>query len=75
VDIQGHWGIENRLYWVRDVTFCEDLPPHRGGNAPVNWSILHNFFITLARKLCFRTIPQAQRALSNQLDKVFSLFV
>ncbi len=75
VDILGHWGIENRLHWVRDVTFCEDLPPRRGGNAPVNWSILHNFFITLARKLGFRTIPQAQRALSNQLDEVFSLLV
>ena len=74
-DIQGHWGIENRLHWVRDVTFQEDFPPRRGGNAPVNWSILHNFFITIARKLCFRTIPQAQRALSNQLHKVFSFFV
>ncbi|WP_144238227.1 ISAs1 family transposase, partial [[Scytonema hofmanni] UTEX B 1581] len=42
-DIQGHWGIENRLHWVRDVTFQEDFPPRRGGNAPVNWSILHNF--------------------------------
>ncbi|MHC5855042.1 hypothetical protein, partial [Nostoc sp.] len=37
--------------------------------------ILHNFFITIARKLRFRTIPQAQRALSNQLHKVFSFFV
>jgi predicted transposase YbfD/YdcC len=73
--IQGHWGIENRLHWVRDVTFAEDFPPRRGGNAPVNWSILHNFFITLARILGFRTIPQAQRALANQLHKVFSFFV
>lgn len=62
-------------FWVRDVTFQEDFPPRRGGNAPVNWSILHNFFITTARKLGFRTIPQAQRALSNQLHKVFSFFV
>jgi predicted transposase YbfD/YdcC len=22
--VQGHWGIENRLHWVRDVTFGED---------------------------------------------------
>ncbi len=75
LDTIGPWGIENRLHWVRDVTFSEDLPPRRGGNAPVNWAILHNFFITLARILGFRTIPQAQRALSNQLDKVFSLLV
>lgn len=74
-DTVGHWGIENRLHWVRDVTFCEDFPPRRGGNAPVNWSILHNFFITIARRLGFRTIPQAQRVLANQLPKVFSLFV
>ncbi|MEH1906974.1 hypothetical protein [Nostoc sp.] len=57
------------------MNFIEDFPPRSGGNAPVNWSILHNFFITIARKFRFRTIPQAQRALSNQLHKVFSLFV
>ena len=22
---RAHWGIENRLHWVRDVTFAEDL--------------------------------------------------
>ena len=22
---RGHWGIENRLHWVRDVTFDENL--------------------------------------------------
>jgi predicted transposase YbfD/YdcC len=75
VDTQGHWGIENRLHWVKDVTFTEDFPPRRGGNAPVNWAILHTFFITIARFFGFRTIPQAQRALSNQLQKLFSLFV
>ena len=74
-DTQGHWGIENRLHWVKDVTFCEDFPLRRGGNAPVNWALLHNFFITIARYLGFRTIPQAQRALANQLDKIFSFFV
>ncbi|KAB8316493.1 hypothetical protein SD81_028115 [Tolypothrix campylonemoides VB511288] len=86
----GHWGIENRLHWggsavggfpdlrrlpFKDVTFCEDFPSRRGGNAPVNWALLHTFFITSARFLGFRTIPQAQRALANQLGRVFSLLV
>lgn len=74
-DTVGHWGIENRLHWVKDVTFCEDEPLRRGANAPVNWATLHSFFITIARSLGFRTIPQAQRALSNQLEQVFSLLV
>jgi hypothetical protein len=32
--IQQHWTIENRLHWVRDVTFDEDHP-RPGGTAPV----------------------------------------
>jgi hypothetical protein len=60
---------------VLDVTFQEDFPARQGGNAPVNWAILHNFFISLARYLGWRTIPQAQRALANQLRLVFSLLV
>ena len=32
--VQGHWGIENKLHWVRDVTFDEDRSSIRTGNAP-----------------------------------------
>jgi len=31
--VQGHWGIENRLHWVRDVTFDKDRSQVRTGNA------------------------------------------
>ncbi|MBU7583157.1 MAG: hypothetical protein KAF91_09670, partial [Nostoc sp. TH1S01] len=89
-DTIGHCVRENRLHWggsavggfpdlrqlpFKDVTFSEDFPLRRGGHAPVNWAILHTFFITIARFFGFRTIPQAQRALSNQLERVFSFLV
>ena len=32
--VQEHWGIENRLHYVRDVTFDEDRSQVRTGNAP-----------------------------------------
>jgi len=32
--VQGHWGIENRLHWCRDVTYDEDRSQVRTGNAP-----------------------------------------
>lgn len=32
--IRGHWGIENRTHWVRDMTFGEDGCPLRTGAAP-----------------------------------------
>ena len=31
--IRGHWGIENRLHWVKDVIFDEDHSTIRTGNA------------------------------------------
>ena len=31
--IRGHWEIENRLHWVKDVTFHEDYPDRAGGDA------------------------------------------
>ena len=32
--IRGHWEIENKLHWVRDVTYHEDKSLVRTGNAP-----------------------------------------
>jgi predicted transposase YbfD/YdcC len=32
--VRGHWGIENRLHWVRDVTYGEDASRVRTGTAP-----------------------------------------
>lgn len=31
---RGHWEIENRLHWVRDVTFGEDLSQIRKALGP-----------------------------------------
>lgn len=73
--IRGHWQIENRLHWVKDVTFKEDNPLRRGGHAPVTWAIFHSFCITLARRLHFRTVPDCCRDFANQVVKVFHLLV
>ena len=32
--VRGHWGIENRLHWVRDATLGEDACRVRSGAAP-----------------------------------------
>jgi len=73
--IRKHWHIENGLHWVKDVTFQEDNPPRQGGHAPVTWAIFHSFCITLARRLGFRTVPDCQRDLANQVPQVFHLLV
>jgi hypothetical protein len=33
---RGHWGIENRLHWVRDVSLDEDKCQVKKGHGPHN---------------------------------------
>ncbi len=47
--VQGHWGIENKLHWVRDVTYDEDRSQVRTGNAPRVMATLRNTAISLLR--------------------------
>lgn len=47
--VQGHWTIENRLHWVRDVTFDEDRSQVRTGNAPRVMATMRSTVISLLR--------------------------
>ncbi len=47
--VQNHWHIENRLHWVRDVTFDEDRSQVRTGNCPHVMASLRNTAISLLR--------------------------
>jgi hypothetical protein len=44
---RGHWAIETRLHYVRDVTFGEDLSTARTGHSPRNLATLRNPVIGL----------------------------
>ncbi|MEV6913323.1 ISAs1 family transposase [Amycolatopsis sp. NPDC051071] len=46
---RGHWCIENRLHWVRDVTYGEDASHIRTGNAPRVMAGLRNLAISQLR--------------------------
>jgi predicted transposase YbfD/YdcC len=47
--VQGHWGIENKLHWVRDVVYDEDRPSVRTGQAPRVMAILRSTAISVLR--------------------------
>lgn len=47
--IRTHWGIENRVHWVLDVTFKEDASLITTGNAAENFSILRRFTLNMLR--------------------------
>jgi len=47
--VRGHWGIENKLHWVRDVTYGEDASRVRTRNAPHNMASMRNLVIGALR--------------------------
>jgi len=47
---RDHWGIENSLHWVLDVTFREDDCRVRKNHAPHNFAALRKFALTLLRQ-------------------------
>jgi hypothetical protein len=46
--IRDHWAIQNRLHYVRDVTFLEVRCPIRAGARPI--AVLRNLAISLIRR-------------------------
>src|SRR5688572_28958779 len=60
--LRGHWGIENRVHHVRDVTQREDASRIRTGNAAQVMAALRNTATNLARLDGYDNIAAAQRA-------------
>jgi predicted transposase YbfD/YdcC len=59
--VQSHWHIENRLHWVRDVTFGEDASRIRTGAAPRVMASLRGLVIGLLRLAGWDNIAAALR--------------
>lgn len=45
--VRGHWGVENRLHWVRDTAYGEDASQIRTGHAAHLMATLRNLAINL----------------------------
>lgn len=59
--VQGHWATENKLHYVRDVTFGEDGSQVRTGCAPRVMVTLRNTVISLLRAAGWDNIAKALR--------------
>lgn len=70
--VQDHWGIENRLHWVRDVTFDEDRSQTRTGNTPHVMASLRNTAIGLLRLTGWENIAAGLRHHSRDPDRAIT---
>jgi predicted transposase YbfD/YdcC len=59
--IRGHWHVENKLHWVRDVTMGEDASRIATGGGPRIMAGIRNLAISLLRLAGHTNIAQALR--------------
>ena len=63
--VRGHWAIENKVHWVRDVTFREDISQVRTGSRPRIMATLRNLAIGLIRQAGHTKIAATIRRIRN----------
>jgi predicted transposase YbfD/YdcC len=73
--VRGHWHIENRLHYVRDVTFGEDRSQLRSGAAPHVLAALRNLAITLIHRTGADDIASARRAFAYHPRRALHLLL
>jgi hypothetical protein len=71
--IRGHWGIENRLHWIRDVVCAEDHSQIRTRNAPAVMATLRNLAVSLHRLTGATNIAAACRHVSRHPNRILPL--
>ena len=64
--VRGHWGIEDRLHWVRDMDFDEDRSQVRTATGPRIMASLRNLVITILRLSGAASIAAALRYNARQ---------
>ena len=47
--VRSHWGVENSLHWVLDVTFNEDHSRKRVRNTAQNFSLINRVALNLLK--------------------------
>ena len=70
---RGHWEIENRVHYVRDVSFDEDRSRVRAGAGARVMASIRNLVISIFRLLGFSYIPEGFRYFAMRIDRIFEL--
>jgi predicted transposase YbfD/YdcC len=71
--VRGHWHIENKSHWVRDVTFDEDRSQVRCGHIPQVMAAIRNTAIGLLRSAGYTNIAKACRQMAAQPQRALAL--
>ena len=70
---RGHWTIENRSHWIRDVVFGEDASQVRAADIPAIMAALRNTAIALLRFAGHTHIAKTTRYLAAKPKQALKL--
>lgn len=70
---RGHWAIENRVHYVRDVTFGEDAGHAYTGNTAHALAALRNALLNLIRSQGWTNVADALRVYAASISAALSL--
>lgn len=73
--LRGHWVIENRLHWVRDVDYDEDRSQIHTGSGPQVMATLRNTAIGLLRLAGHTNIATALRHHARDFNRPLELLL
>jgi predicted transposase YbfD/YdcC len=71
--IRSHWGIENRLHWVKDVCMDEDSSGIANKQAAVNLSLLKSWSLTLYRRNGYDSLTKAIERFTNKVKELLEI--
>ncbi len=69
--VRNHWGIENRVHWVLDVTFAEDACRVRADHGAQHLAVLRHLALNLLRQERTRKGSLATKRFTAALDETY----
>ena len=72
--VRKHWGIENSLHYVKDVSFNEDSCRMRTGQIPFVSTTLRSLAISFMNHHRFKNIKQMRKRFAWESELLFGLF-
>jgi len=71
--IRGHWHIENRLHYVKDVIMGEDTSGIKNVNAAANLSVFRNMAVNIVRGNGFDSVKNASLYFAGNIKKLLKI--
>lgn len=73
--VRGHWGVENKVHWVLDVTYNEDGSRIRKDYGAENMALLRRLTMNLLRKDDTKYMSLKKKRLNCMIDEEYLKYI